>query len=62
MSKDEGKNEEKQNLDALERRKEVYNEEGLKELLEDKKKDDQEWDKRIKDFENEMRAEGFKSR
>ena len=48
MSKDEEKNEE--------RRKEVYNEEGLKELLEEKKKDDQEWDKRIEDFEDKMIA------
>ena len=35
---------------------EVYNEEGLKELLEEKKKDDQEWDKRIEDFEDKLIA------
>ena len=53
MSKDEQKNEEKQNWEANERK--IYNEEGLKELLEDKKKDEQVWDKKIKDFEKDLK-------
>ena len=40
MPKIEVENEEKLNWEAFERRKEFYNEEGLKELLEDKKKDE----------------------
>ena len=56
MPKIEVENEEKLNWEAFERRKEFYNEEGLKELLEDKKKDEQEWDKKIKDFEKELKV------
>ena len=55
MLKDEDQKEDEQNLDAFERKKEIYNEETLKELLEEKKKGDETWDKTIKNFEKEIR-------
>ena len=36
-------------------KKKIYNEETLKELLDEKEKGDQQWDKKIKDFEKEVR-------